>query len=125
MIPDNQLSAIMRKTGMHVTDFQRRKSKIRATGEDLSPKAWPTALIICPKFLIRNVSATEHTSLMSSGSENSTLYVGSSDSMTLIFSSGDTSRLLFGRQMTGFRRRLLSVVDILTSVRSPHLLRLR
>ncbi|KAK1925843.1 P-loop containing nucleoside triphosphate hydrolase protein [Papiliotrema laurentii] len=47
------LSAIMRKTGTS-TDYQRRKKTIRSSGMDIKPKHWPTALIVCPKFLIRN-----------------------------------------------------------------------
>lgn len=47
------LSAIMRKTGTYV-DHQRRKRTIRESAVDVSPRHWPTALIICPKSLISN-----------------------------------------------------------------------
>ncbi|XAO27602.1 hypothetical protein I312_106458 [Cryptococcus bacillisporus CA1280] len=49
------LSAIMRKTGTYV-DHQRRKRIIREGVVDMSPRHWPTALIICPKSLISNWS---------------------------------------------------------------------
>ena len=50
------LSAIMRKTGT-IEDHGRRKRLIRASQEGrLNPKHWPTALIVCPKSLISNVS---------------------------------------------------------------------
>ncbi|KIR38444.1 DNA dependent ATPase [Cryptococcus deuterogattii 99/473] len=49
------LSAIMRKTGTYV-DHQRRKRTIREVVVDMSPRHWPTALIICPKSLISNWS---------------------------------------------------------------------
>ena len=51
------LSAIMRKTGT-IQDYERRKRTIRSSKEALSPKHWPTALIVCPKSLIKNVSRT-------------------------------------------------------------------
>ncbi|KIR53088.1 DNA dependent ATPase [Cryptococcus gattii Ru294] len=47
------LSAIMRKTGTYL-DHQRRKRTIREGVMDMSPRHWPTALIICPKSLISN-----------------------------------------------------------------------
>lgn len=49
------LSAIMRKTGTYL-DHQRRKRTIREGVMDMSPRHWPTALIICPKSLISNWS---------------------------------------------------------------------
>ncbi|KAE8542179.1 hypothetical protein D1P53_001664 [Cryptococcus gattii VGV] len=49
------LSTIMRKTGTYV-DHQRRKRTIREGVVDMSPRHWPTALIICPKSLISNWS---------------------------------------------------------------------
>ncbi|OCF57032.1 hypothetical protein L486_05889 [Kwoniella mangroviensis CBS 10435] len=49
------LSAIMRKTGTSV-DHQRRKRMIRQSSEDLNPRHWPTALIVCPKSLVGNWS---------------------------------------------------------------------
>lgn len=48
------LSAIMRKTGT-IQDHDRRKQTVRSAAEAMSPKHWPTALIVCPKSLIRNV----------------------------------------------------------------------
>ncbi|ORX37207.1 P-loop containing nucleoside triphosphate hydrolase protein [Kockovaella imperatae] len=47
------LSAIMRKSGT-VDDYRRRKSLIRRGGRDIPPKFWPTAMIVCPKFLLKN-----------------------------------------------------------------------
>jgi SNF2 family DNA or RNA helicase len=44
----------MRKTGT-AKDFERRKRTIRSSQEPMSPKHWPTALIVCPKSLINNV----------------------------------------------------------------------
>jgi len=45
----------MRKTGT-VCDSQRRKKTIRQAGMDMNPKHWPTALVVCPNSLVRNVS---------------------------------------------------------------------
>ncbi|OCF35109.1 hypothetical protein I316_03149 [Kwoniella heveanensis BCC8398] len=47
------LSAIMRKTGTSV-DYQRRKKMIRRSSDSMSPKRWPTALVVCPKSLVGN-----------------------------------------------------------------------
>lgn len=44
----------MRKTGTS-QDHKRRKTLIRKSPEGIKAKHWPTALIVCPKFLIRNV----------------------------------------------------------------------
>nr|XP_019045400.1 hypothetical protein I302_05789 [Kwoniella bestiolae CBS 10118]OCF24330.1 hypothetical protein I302_05789 [Kwoniella bestiolae CBS 10118] len=49
------LSAIMRKTGTSA-DHQRRKKMIRQSGENVNPRHWPTALIVCPKSLVGNWS---------------------------------------------------------------------
>jgi SNF2 family DNA or RNA helicase len=49
-----QLAAIMRKTGRS-DDYERRKRTIRSSDKPLSPKYWPTALIVCPKSLLSNV----------------------------------------------------------------------
>jgi len=54
-LSDDQLSAIMRKTGS-AQDFERRKRTIRTSRETLTAKHWPTALIVCPKSLVSNVS---------------------------------------------------------------------
>lgn len=52
-----KLSAIMRKTGTR-EDYRRRKITIRhVVGKEIPPQQWPTALIVCPKSLIFNVSA--------------------------------------------------------------------
>ncbi|EKC97407.1 hypothetical protein A1Q2_08330 [Trichosporon asahii var. asahii CBS 8904] len=52
------LSAIMRKTGTS-TDYWRRKIAIRhGSGNGIPPQQWPTALIVCPKSLLFNVSGT-------------------------------------------------------------------
>jgi SNF2 family DNA or RNA helicase len=56
-VADDQLSAIMRKTGT-AQDFERRKRTIRTSRESLTAKHWPTALIVCPKSLISNVCSS-------------------------------------------------------------------
>ncbi|WVW84909.1 hypothetical protein I302_106945 [Kwoniella bestiolae CBS 10118] len=35
-------------------DHQRRKKMIRQSGENVNPRHWPTALIVCPKSLVGN-----------------------------------------------------------------------
>lgn len=47
----------MRKTGTR-RDFRRRKDELRRSGGAISPQHWPTALIVCPTSLVRNVGRT-------------------------------------------------------------------
>lgn len=48
----------MRKTGTS-RDYRRRKNTIRYVEKKyIPPQKWPTALIVCPKSLLFNVSET-------------------------------------------------------------------
>lgn len=114
----------MRKTGTYV-DHQRRKRTIRESVVDVSPRHWPTALIICPKSLINNVSTEQpyhyHWAVFSqsnSGAENWTPWVSFSD---VWFSfdhhvSGVTLSMPCGSPITGGTFNRSSSMDIWTSV---------
>lgn len=46
----------MRKTGIQSVDEERRKRILRPPNPQIiTPKQWPTALIVCPKSLMFNV----------------------------------------------------------------------
>lgn len=105
---------MMRKTGT-VIDYQRRKRTIRSSNGPLSPKHWPTALIVCPKSLISNVRRCNGMELTLKWERE--LHTVRRDILRRSEAiSGDILRLWSSRQKHLQRRRKHSIKAFWTSV---------